>query len=280
MKEVGPMSAPFKKRLGGILFRTDTLAGKLFNAGLLLLVLASVGVVMLDSAEPVAARYQARLYGLEWFFTLIFTVEYAARLWSARNRKRYAFSFHGVIDLLSVLPTYAALLIPGTEVFLAVRVLRLFRIFRVMKLVSYQGEARFILHALSLSRRKIVVFLYAVVLLVVILGSAMYVIEGHASGFTSISRSIYWAIVTLTTVGYGDISPQTALGQALAAFVMLLGYSIIAVPTGIVTAEIHTAHRLGNAAVTCPNCPRQMHEQDAHYCRLCGARLQVPGRHA
>jgi len=216
------------------------------------------------------------LVGLEWFFTILFTVEYVLRLWCVRNRRGYALSFFGLVDFLAFAPTYAGLFVPGVRYVLVIRLLRVLRIFRVFKLAKWVGEAEAIGVALAASRRRIFVFLFFVLTMVVIIGSAMYLIEGPANGFTSIPASVYWAIVTLTTVGYGDISPQTAFGQFLASMVMILGYSIIAVPTGIVTVELGRGERKAAAGRRlCGGCGRGGHDADAAYCKWCGGSLEA-----
>lgn len=258
-----------KERLHRIIFRTDSPGGHLFDVLLIISIVASVVVVMLDSVATVVAVHGRLLWTLEWFFTLLFSVEYLLRLYCSPGTRHYAFSFFGIVDLVSVMPTYMALFFPAGKYFLVIRIMRILRIFRVFKLVQYVGESEDLARALWASRRKITVFLFAVLTLVCLFGSAMYVIEGEANGFTSIPRGIYWAIVTLTTVGYGDISPRTGPGQLLAALIMVLGYSIIAVPTGIVSAEMARVGRRG--APACPECRRQDHEEDARYCRICGA---------
>ena len=225
-------------RLHEIIFEADTPAGKLFDVVLMWSIILSVVAVMLDSVTAVRVQYGWLLYAIEWFFTILFTVEYALRLISVGRPLKYATSFFGIVDLLAIIPTYLSLIIPGSQYLLVVRILRVLRVFRVLKLAHYLGEANLLMQALSASYRKISVFLFTVLTLVIIFGSLMYLIEGQENGFTSIPRGVYWAIVTLTTVGYGDISPQTALGQTLAALIMILGYGIIAVPTGIVTVEM------------------------------------------
>ncbi|SCX90766.1 ion transporter [Desulfoluna spongiiphila] len=263
----------FRHRLHEIIFEADTRAGKWFDVILILSILASVLVVMLDSVSAFSARYGAYLYRWEWFFTLMFTVEYLMRLACVRRPLGYAFSFLGVVDLLAILPTYVSLFVPGSQYLIVVRVLRVLRVFRVFKLVNYIGEASVLVRALKASRRKITVFLLAVHVLVIIFGSLMYLIEGPKYGFTSIPRSIYWAIVTLTTVGYGDISPKTNPGQALASLIMVLGYAIIAVPTGIVTSELSLASRKTVSTQVCPCCMAEGHEPDAVFCKFCSERL-------
>jgi voltage-gated potassium channel len=269
-----PHLAPLRKRLHEIIFEADTPAGKAFDVGLIAAIIGSVVVVMLESVQSVRAEYGTLLLNIEWFFTLLFTVEYVLRLSCVRRPSHYATSFFGVIDLLAILPTYLSLLIPGTHYLLVIRLLRILRVFRVLKLVHYLREIETLNRALRSSRRKITVFLFTVMTMVVILGSLMYFIEGEESGFTSIPRSIYWAIVTLTTVGYGDILPLTPVGQALAALIMIIGYGIIAVPTGIVTAELTRAERVPLVSSQhCSNCSREGHSADAKYCKFCGELL-------
>jgi voltage-gated potassium channel len=257
-----------------VIFKADTPAGKLFDVALIAAITLSVLVVMLDSVGIIRHDYGGLLYAVEWVFTILFSVEYLLRIFCVGRPLRYATSFFGIVDLLAILPTYLSIFIPGSQYLLVIRVLRVLRIFRVFKLVQYLSEARILIRALSASRRKIVVFLFTVLSLVVIFGSLMYLIEGSKNGFTSIPRSIYWAIVTLTTVGYGDISPQTNLGQAVAAVIMILGYGIIAVPTGIVTVELTRAHKGDNAGRACPDCRSRGHDRDAVFCKYCSAELK------
>jgi voltage-gated potassium channel len=257
-----------------VIFEADTPAGKWFDIVLIMSILLSVVTVMLDSVSPIRAKYGGYLYAAEWFFTVLFTVEYIFRLFCVGRPIRYAASFFGIVDLLAILPTYMSLLFFGSRYLLVVRVLRVLRIFRVLKLGHHTKEAAVLKKALYASRRKIIVFLFVVGTLVVIIGSIMYVIEGRENdGFTSIPRSVYWAVVTLTTVGYGDISPKTGAGQFLAAIVMILGYSIIAVPTGIVTVELSRAHVDKSSSQVCPNCSAEGHDRDAQYCKFCGTKL-------
>lgn len=256
-----------------VIFEADTKPGKWFDVILILCIVLSVLVVMLDSVASIKKEYGAFLYSVEWFFTIIFTIEYILRLISVGRPTRYASSFFGIVDLLAILPTYLSIILPGSRFLIVIRILRVLRIFRVLKLVQYLTEARLLTQALRASRRKITIFLFAVFTLVIILGSLMYIIESEENGFTSIPRSIYWAIVTLTTVGYGDISPKTGLGQALAAVVMVIGYSIIAVPTGIVTAEISRAKDTAVSTQSCPDCSAEGHDKDAVFCKYCGVRL-------
>jgi voltage-gated potassium channel len=267
-----PPADNWRNTLYTIIFEADTPAGKLFDEVLILTIMLSVIVVMLDSVRDITAVYGGLFYSLEWFFTILFTVEYLLRLVCVGRPVRYATSFFGIIDLLAILPTYLSLLLPGSQYLIVIRVLRLLRIFRVLKLVQYLGEADLLMRALRGSKRKIILFLFTVLNLVVILGSLMYVMEGAESGFTSIPRSIYWAIITLTTVGYGDIVPRTNLGQALASLIMIIGYSIIAVPTGIVTSEITSASKYYKGRV-CQNCSFEGHDIDAKFCKRCGAEL-------
>jgi len=273
MKHPTPDNPNWRNRLHEIIFEADTPAGKLFDVALIVCILVSVLVVMLDSVASINRRFGTQLYGIEWGFTLLFTGEYLLRLISVGRPIRYATSFFGLVDLLAILPTYLSMLVPGTQYFLVIRLLRVLRVFRVFKLAQYVGESRLLLTALRASRKKIVVFVAAVLVVVVIFGSLMYLIEGEANGFTSIPRSVYWAIVTMTTVGYGDVSPQTPLGQALASLIMILGYGIIAVPTGIVTVEMSQAFRKDITTQACPECAAEGHDADATHCKYCGAPL-------
>jgi len=256
-----------------VIFEADTAAGRWFDILLIASILLSVAVVMLDSVGPVQAGHGELLYAAEWFFTILFTIEYILRLICVGVPIRYAASFYGVVDLLAILPTYLSLFIFGSRYLAVVRILRVLRIFRVFKLGHHTKEAALLKKALLASRRKIIVFLFVVLTLVIIIGSLIYVIEGREHDFTSIPRGVYWAIVTLTTVGYGDISPSTPAGQFLAAIVMILGYSIIAVPTGIVTAQFSQAKRQPLTTQACPQCSAEDHDPDAKYCKFCGAKL-------
>ncbi len=260
-----------RHRLHEIIFEADTPAGKLFDVILIISIVTSVIVVMLDSVVDLNLRYGQLFFVLEWFFTLIFTVEYVLRLSCIGRPSKYARSFYGVVDLLSILPSYVSLLLSAGKFFLVIRILRLLRVFRVLKLVQYVGESNYLQRALWASRRKIAVFLLSVFLMMIIFGSMMYIIEGAENGFTSIPRSIYWAVVTMTTVGYGDISPQTSLGQAIASLVMILGYGIIAIPTGIVTAELTFKPNISTQS--CPECSSEGHDMNAKHCKFCGADL-------
>lgn len=273
MQEPVPSRASLRARVHEIIFGHLTPAGKAFDVALIVLIVASVLIVMLDSVRAIRLGYGPWLRGAEWAFTIFFTIEYLLRLWCAPSGVRYARSFFGVVDLIAILPTYLSLLVPGGQVLLTVRALRLLRVFRVLKLAEYVSEAAVLIRALRASQQKITVFIASVLTLVVTIGSMMYLVEGSAHGFTSIPVSVYWAIVTLTTVGYGDIAPQTALGQGLAAVVMILGYAIIAVPTGIVTVEIGAATRQAAAARNCPACGLTGHDGDALHCKRCGQRI-------
>jgi len=256
-----------------IIFEADTPAGKAFDVGLIICILVSVLAVMLDSVAAVHAEYSDWLYAAEWFFTIIFTIEYALRLWCIQHTALYARSFFGIVDLVGIIPTYLSLLFAGTQYLLVIRVLRVLRVFRVLRMVRFVGEAELLSQALHASRRKIIVFVTTVAALIIVFGSLMYLIEGEANGFTSIPRSIYWAVITMTTVGYGDITPQTPLGQAFASLVMIMGYGIIAVPTGIVTMELSEASRRASNTRTCPECSVEGHVPDADYCWKCGESL-------
>jgi len=260
-----------RDRLHIIIFKSDTPAGKLFDVVLIGAIVASVVAVMLETMEAVRVDYAAERYALEWGFTILFSIEYGLRLYCAQDWRRYATSFYGVIDLLAILPTYVSLFFPGAQYFLVVRLIRTLRVFRVLKLAEYLAEADTLARAMRASRRKISVFILAVVTLIVILGSLMYLIEGPKNGFTSIPTSMYWAVVTLTTVGYGDISPQTTPGRFLSAVVMIIGYAIIAVPTGIVTAEL--TRRRDHRPVRCPDCGSPGHDDNADFCKFCGSEL-------
>lgn len=256
-----------------IIFEADTPSGKLFDVVLLLAIIASVVVVMLDSVQSINAEHRALLYGLEWTFTILFTVEYGLRLYCVERPLRYARSFFGVIDLLSVLPTYLSLILAGSQQLIVIRVLRLLRIFRVFKLARYLGHANILLSAMKSSTPKLIVFLGTVISIVVVVGTAMFMIEGdEGSQFDSIPQSMYWAIVTVTTVGYGDISPVSVPGKILASCLMILGYAIIAVPTGIVSAEL-VQYRGRVTTRTCPSCLEPGHDPDAVHCKHCGSKL-------
>jgi voltage-gated potassium channel len=253
MKETDDLSR-WRFKVHEVIFEADTPAGKWFDVLLILSILVSVVMVMLDSVSAIQKTYGHILLALEWLFTILFTIEYLLRLLSVGRPVAYATSFFGVVDFFAILPTYLAIFIPGAQYFLIIRLLRVLRIFRILKLVQYLGEARLLLQALRASRRKIIVFLLVVLILVTIFGSLIYLIEDPKDGYTSIPKSIYWSIVTLTTVGYGDISPKTNLGQALSALIMIIGYGIIAVPTGIVTVELAQAFGRKISTQACLEC--------------------------
>jgi len=265
--------SPRRLKLHEIIFEADTKAGKLFDVVLLLAIMLSVLVVMLDSVSSIKNEYRELLIFAEWGFTILFTIEYFLRLYSIGHPTKYARSFYGVVDLVSILPTYLSLVLPGSQFFITIRLLRMLRIFRILKFVQYLGAADNLAAALKQSRRKILVFLLAVMIIVVIVGSLMYVIEGEENGFTNIPHSIYWAIVTLTTVGYGDISPQTPIGKMIASIIMILGYGIIAVPTGIVTVEYSRVKKEKISTQVCPSCSAEGHDTDAEFCKYCGEKL-------
>lgn len=264
-----------KEKIHIIIEGTDTPAGKLFDVLILMAIIASVLVVMLDSVLYLRLQYRRLFFIAEWFFTILFTIEYILRVYSSPNRRRYATSFFGMVDLLAVLPSYLSLIFAGTQYLLVVRVLRILRIFRVFRLKSYMQQAGFLAAAFKTSQHKITVFFLSLLLLVTIFGSVLYVIEGPDNGFTSIPLSIYWAVVTLTTVGYGDISPKTPLGQAIASMVMITGYAIIAVPTGIFTAELTRTMRPQLQPISCPNCGKFGHATNAQFCDRCGHDLHI-----
>jgi voltage-gated potassium channel len=268
----------WRGRLYDVIFLSDSTAGRRFDIGLVVAILLSILVVVLDSVPMIRERHTDLMHVLEWGFTLLFTIEYVARLLCVRQPLRYAASFYGIVDLLSVLPTFVSLLVPGSEALLDIRILRLLRVFRIFKLTLYIEEYTRLGEALAASRRKILVFLSVVLMAVLILGTIMYVVEGPQHGYTSIPTAMYWAIVTMTTVGYGDITPHTTLGKAIASFMMLLGWGILAVPTGIVTAEM-TARRNDRRGGpvrlprTCEACGSAGHDAGARFCKDCGAAL-------
>lgn len=268
MKEI------LRKKIFDIIFEADTKPGKVFDVVLLIVILFSVLIVILESVPRYESRYGDFLRAIEWGVTIIFTLEYILRIIVAKKPFAYIFSFYGIIDLLSVLPTYLGIFFVGTRSLVVIRALRLLRIFRILKLTRYTSEGTIIIRALRASREKISVFMFAVLTLVIIIGTIMYLIEGEANGFTSIPKGIYWAVVTLTTVGYGDIAPATNLGQFIASFVMILGYAIIAVPTGIVTAEFAREKKaIKESRKCCSSCLKEGHEEDAGFCRFCGEKL-------
>ncbi len=277
--DAGRPQTGWRLSLYTVIFESDTRAGRLFDIWLIVFILASVLAVVLGSLPGLPAGQRDILDRLEWLFTALFTLEYLARLACVRHPLRYALSFYGIIDLLALLPTWLALLVPEVHALIDVRVLRLLRVFRIFKLTAYLAEFQALGAALRASRRKVLVFISAVLMIVVVMGTLMYVVEGPANGFTSIPTAIYWAITTMTTVGFGDITPKTDLGRFIASFMMLLGWGTLAVPTGIVTAEM-TARRLGSQPVsrTCPECLKEGHAPEAHYCLHCGTALPQMSR--
>jgi voltage-gated potassium channel len=260
-------------KLYEIIFEADTPLGKLFDIALLISILSSVMAVMLESVSFIDERFHEELRIIEWVFTIGFSIEYIARIISSKKPFNYIFSFYGVIDLLAIVPTYLSLIVAGSQSLLVIRTIRLLRVFRIFKLAQYIGQGKYLMAAMKASREKITVFVGAVLAMTVVTGTLMYLIEGQAHGFTSIPRSIYWAIVTLTTVGYGDISPQTPIGQFLASIVMMTGYAIIAVPTGIVTVELAKAEKVNTNTQVCTNCGYDHHDDDARFCKKCGENL-------
>lgn len=274
--------SPFRERLYEIIFEADTPAGKLFDVLLLIAILGSVIIVMLETV-PSYEKYHGLFHSLEWIFTVFFTLEYIVRIYTVHSPKKYATSFFGVVDLVSILPTYLQFLIPGSSSLMVVRAIRLLRVFRIFKLGNFLFEGQVIIKALKESRDKILVFMFFIVVMVTVFGTVIYFIESHHpdgnEGFSSIPRSVYWAIVTLSTVGYGDIYPNTALGQFLSSILMILAYAVIAVPTGIVTAEFSKGHKKKKAkkisSQTCSFCLKDGHENDADFCKFCGEHLHL-----
>jgi voltage-gated potassium channel len=263
----------FRNKLHEVIFEADTGTGKFFDLFLMLSILASVIIVGLDSVAELRLEYGSLFIKLEWFFTILFTIEYILRIISVQRASGYVFSFFGLVDLFSILPTYLSLFIPGSQYLLVIRILRVLRVFRVLKFTQYLIEVDQLRQAMRSSRRKITVFVFTVVTISVIVGSMMYVIEGPEHGFSSIPRGIYWAVVTLTTVGYGDISPSTPIGQMFAVLIMIFGYGIIAVPTGIVTVELGKVSSKDLTTEVCPFCSREGHDSDAKHCKYCGNKL-------
>jgi voltage-gated potassium channel len=274
MSDLQPGPAGWQQQLYSVIFESDTTPGKAFDVLLLVLIVASVVAVCLESMPTFQATHGSALRVFEWVFTISFSLEFLLRVVMLKNPMRYLFSFFGVVDLLAVLPTYVGLLYPESRYLTVVRVLRLLRVFRIFKLHHYISESSALTAAMVASRRKIAVFVFFVLNAVIVIGSVMYVVEGPEHGFTSIPVSIYWAIVTLTTVGYGDIAPGTPLGQLLACVVMILGYGVIAVPTGIVTVELSQGAHARRLVALCASCSRGGHEEDARHCKYCGAALQ------
>lgn len=269
------MRKQLKKKLRIIIFKTNTRAGKAFDVVLLFAILISVGVVLLESVESFSVNFSNAFIYTEWAFTLLFTLEYVLRIIISNKKRKYIFSFFGIIDFLSILPAYLSLVFTGMHTLVILRSFRLLRVFRIFKLARFMGEASQLTKALSSSRPKIIVFLVTVGIIVVIMGTVMYLVEGAENGFTSIPKSIYWAIVTLTTVGYGDVAPSTVLGQTLASIIMIMGYGIIAVPTGIVTAEMaKTLPGKPKGSRKCKKCKKSISEEDAVFCKFCGTALE------
>ncbi len=269
----GKPLSPWRENLHEVIFEADTPAGKAFDAALIIAIVLSVVAVMLDSIKTINAEFGLILSYVEWSFTIVFLLEYILRLICVRKPLLYATSFLGIIDLISILPSFIGLVYVGAETLLVVRVLRVLRVFRVFKLAEYLGEAEYLMKALRASRKKVSVFLYTVFIFVLVFGSIMYLIEGEQNGFTSIPKSVYWAIVTLTTVGYGDIVPQTHLGQMIASAVMIMGYAIIAVPTGIYSSELMKVYKNDVTNNACISCGEDGHDTDAKYCKYCGEAL-------
>ncbi len=264
----------WQERLQEVIYESNTKAGKAFDVALLIAIFTSILVVMLDSVDRYHQHYGRLFFFLEWTFTFLFTIEYILRLISIRQPIRYVLSPLGLIDLLSIIPSYLSIFYAGAQSLLVLRALRLLRVFRIFKLTHYLSEMEFLMVAIRASLKKISIFMLTVLTLVTILGSVMYLVEEHQNGFSSIPESIYWAIVTITTVGYGDISPVTPMGKFISSIVMLIGYGIIAVPTGIITNEIAAAARKRNhSSEACPSCGREGHDVDAVFCKFCGARL-------
>lgn len=269
-----------KEQVYEVIFGYESSAGRWFDVILIFMIIASVTAVLLDSVETMHQQYGDLLIRLEWFFTFLFTVEYGLRIYSTPHKRKYIFSFYGLIDLFSILPTYIAFLFPSVQALIVIRIMRVLRIFRILKLFRYMGEANLLFTALMQARRKIFVFLFSVLTLIVIFGAMMFIIEGPEHGFHSIPHSIYWAIVTITTVGYGDISPQTPLGQFIAALAMICGYAIIAVPTGIIGAELMAEYQNQNTRKQadtrqCANCHAGNHDLDARFCKFCGGKVEL-----
>lgn len=271
MKENKDPAKNWKSRLHEIIYEADTSIGKWFDIVLIFLILSSIILVILESVEPFDQEYHRFLYTAEWFITIVFSIEYIARFLSIKKPFRYVFSFYGIIDLLSTIPLYLSFIFPGSQVLIVIRAIRLLRLFRILKMVKFIGEARKLKNALWDSRTKITVFIFAIMVISIIIGTLMYLVEGEEAGFTSIPKGIYWTIVTMTTVGFGDMVPLTALGQTISVIVMVMGYGIIAVPTGIVSAEFSRQNKLIHTNTqACPNCNAHYHNDNAKYCYNCG----------
>ncbi|CAM1333412.1 ion transporter [Tenacibaculum aestuariivivum] len=264
----------WKEKLHEVIYEADTPAGKLFDVVLLIAILVSILLVMLESVESIDNKYHDLLNISEWIITFLFTIEYFARIISIKKPSKYIFSFYGIVDFLSTVPKYLSLFLVGSHSLVALRAFRLLRIFRILKVSRYIGESNQLIKSLNASKAKVGVFLYFVLIICIILGAVMYFVEGAENGFTSIPRSIYWSIVTLTTVGYGDIAPQTAIGQFIASITVIIGYAIIAIPTGIVSSEI-VKTKISLNTQACPNCGTEGHEDNAIYCNHCGSKLHI-----
>jgi voltage-gated potassium channel len=272
MKDKHPQKS-WKRNLYQVIFEDDTPAGKAFDVALLFAIVLSVMAAVLESVDTVAIRFGRELRLLEWLFTILFTIEYIARIVASAKPLKYMSSFLGVIDFLSIAPTYLSLIFAGAQTLIIIRAIRLLRVYRILKLVRHVTEANILIKALKAGRFKITVFLSTVLSIVLIMGTLMYLVEGEKGGFTSIPKSIYWAVITLTTVGYGDIVPQTVLGQAIATIIMVIGYSIIAIPTGIVSAELIKGAKGESSTTMCKRCGRGGHDEDARHCKYCGDQL-------
>jgi len=270
----GIISDDFRKKLHTVIYEADSKAGKLFDLILLAVIVISIMAVMLESVASIKIRYGKSLAIIEWVVTVVFTLEYIARIIAVKKPLHYIFSFYGIIDLMATLPKYVGLLFPGSGVLLSIRAIRLLRVFRILKLAHFVGASNQLVEAIKTSRAKIAVFLFSVLVLCIIIGTLMYMIEGPEHGFTSIPISVYWTVVTLTTVGFGDITPTTPFGQFISALVMILGYGIIAVPTGLVTAELMREKKVNLNTQVCPNCSADKHRDDAHFCYNCGHHLK------
>ena len=274
-QKISPHPTGWRAEIYRVVFETDTPGGKCFDIGLLVAILVSIVTVSMETVETIGGGARKTLIAAEWCFTVLFTVEYILRLLSVRRPMRYARSFFGMIDLLSFLPTYLSLLAPGTQLLVVLRSMRLLRVFRILELAEFLSEAEVLVKAVWQARAKVVIFLLTVLIAVTITGTAMYVVERHDehSQFTSIPQSMYWAVVTMTTVGYGDVVPNTPLGKILSAVLILLGYSLIIVPTGFVSAELVTRFSRGLSQNECPNCSARGHQDDARFCRRCASKL-------
>jgi len=271
--EEGKNFALWRSRLHEIIFETDTKEGKLFDLILILSIIISVGAVIIESVNGIRINYGTTLRNIEWIFTILFTIEFFLRVISVKKPLKYIFSFFGIVDFMSTLPTYLAFFITGAHILVVIRVLRLLRLFRVLKLIRYVDEANILMTALKSSKHKIVVFLFAVLSIIVIVGSLIYIIEGPENGFNDIPKSMYWAVVTITTVGYGDITPQTVVGRVLSSILMIVGYGILAIPTGIFSVELSRAYKKTVSNQACPFCSLEGHDGDAKFCKFCGEKL-------